>query len=119
MILSRLGMYEEAIEAYDRVLGISPNHEKAWIGKGLALAELGRWEDALEYANKSIEIHPEFTNAWFLKAIALESFARYEEAIECYEKMLEIDPGNIDAIEGINECREFISGERSDDFSYY
>jgi len=116
--LSRMGMYDEAIKAYDRVLGISPNHEKAWIGKGLALAELGRWSEALDYANKGIEIHPDFVNAWFLKAIALESFSRYDEAIECYEKMLELDPNNNDAIEGINECKEYISGERSDDSGY-
>ena len=90
--LNNLGKYEEAIEAFDRVIDMDPSNAYAWNNKGYALINLGRYEDGLQACEKAIEIDPNNVYAWNNKAWALNNLGRYEEALQSSEKALEIDP---------------------------
>jgi len=46
LALEKLGKYEEAIECYDKILGIDPRALNAYHNKGVALEKLGRHEEA-------------------------------------------------------------------------
>ena len=86
--------YENALEAFDKVLGINPKNELALKGKGDALESLDRYDEALEAFNKALEIDPTDAYALSGKGIALVNLNRYEEALEAYNKALEIDPND-------------------------
>jgi tetratricopeptide (TPR) repeat protein len=43
--LGKLGKYNEAIQAYDRVIQIDSNYTDAWNEKGLSLKKLGKDKD--------------------------------------------------------------------------
>jgi superkiller protein 3 len=62
--LCRSGKYEEAIECFDKAIGLNSNHADAWFDKGYCLNNLGRYEEAIELFNKAIEIDPRFAPAW-------------------------------------------------------
>ena len=65
--------YEEAIEYFDRVLAIDPNHVGALIIKGLALDRLARSEEAIEYFDTALAIDPNHVGALLSKGLALDS----------------------------------------------
>ncbi len=106
--LSRLGRYEDAVEAYYKSLEIKkqaygteahPEYAASLHGLANALSRLGRYEDAVEAYYKSLEIkkqaygteaHPEYAASLHGLANALYSLGRYEEAVEAYYKSLEI-----------------------------
>lgn len=64
--LFSLGMYDEAIEAYDRAMEIDPDYALACIEKGL-------------------EMDPLDANVWSCNGLALYSLGRYEEAVKAYD----------------------------------
>lgn len=92
MDLTDVGMYEEALEAYDRALELNPNDAIAWNNKGLTLASMERDEVAVECYDKAIENDPNYADAWFNKAMTLEDLGRSGEAEECFVKAEELDP---------------------------
>jgi Tfp pilus assembly protein PilF len=46
--LYRLGVYEEAAEAYEKAIGLDPQNTDLWNSKGLALCCQGQLERAME-----------------------------------------------------------------------
>ncbi len=70
------GRYEEAIEYFDRVLAIDPNHIGALIIKGLAFDRLARSEEAIEYFDRVLAIDPNHIGALLSKGLALDRLGR-------------------------------------------
>jgi len=93
--LNNLGKYQEAIEAFDRVVEMDPSNSYAWNNKGYALNNLGRYEDGLQAFAKALVMDPNNIYAWNNKAWALNNLARYEDALLSSEKALEMDPNNV------------------------
>ena len=85
------GMYEQAIEYYDRLLAMDPNHFGALIGIGDALSSLGRLEQAIEYYDRLLAMDPRNVRAFINKGVALGNLGRHQEAIEYYDRALGID----------------------------
>lgn len=84
----RQGLYDEAIEIYDRVLSMNPENAHAWNNRGVALFSANRSEEALECYDRSIEIDPENLDALRNKGYVLRSMGRIEEALEAYERVM-------------------------------
>lgn len=84
------GMYETALEYYDRALEINPESSDAWNNKGVALYNLDRIDEALECYNKALEINPSNLDA--MRNIAFLHRARgdFEKAMELYETVIEM-----------------------------
>lgn len=86
------GRYEEAIQAYDKVIEMDPLSPDAWNGKGDAFQKLGKYEEAIEAYDKTIEMDqsyvedPLYVHAWNSKGDALSKLGRDEEGRLCYEK---------------------------------
>lgn len=53
--LSRLGKYDEALEAYDQALRIDPDYPNAWNNKGVVLSRLGKYPEALEAFDRALQ----------------------------------------------------------------
>jgi len=52
---SEQGMWQSAIENYDKAIMLNPKYAKACLNKGIALAELGRLEEAREWFRKGTQ----------------------------------------------------------------
>ena len=84
----RQGLYDEAIEIYDRVLLMNPENTHAWNNRGVALFSANRSEESLECYNRSIEIDPENLDALRNRGYVLRSMGRMEEALKVYEQVM-------------------------------
>jgi tetratricopeptide (TPR) repeat protein len=63
VVLSRLGRYDEAIDAYDRALNINPDYSIVWNNKGVVLSRLGRYEEAIDAYDRALSINPVFSKS--------------------------------------------------------
>ena len=80
----------EAIEVYDKVLGVNPQYAKSWYNKGVALAKLRRFLEAIETYSKALEVKPKYVEAWRSKGVALEELKKFPEAIEAYGNFVKL-----------------------------
>ena len=55
--LSKLGKYDEALQAFNKAIELNPNDTEAYLHKGFTLCKLGREEEAIQAYNKAIEIN--------------------------------------------------------------
>ena len=85
----RQGLYDEAIEIYDRVLAMNPENTHAWNNRGVALFSANRSEEALECYNRSIEIDPKNLDALRNRGYVLRSMGRMDEAMKAYEQVMD------------------------------
>jgi len=91
--LGSLGMHEEAIEWFDKVLQINNKNINALNGKGSALINLGRNEEAIKWLDRALEIDCKYVYALAAKGLALANL-RKEEAFIWLDKALALDPNN-------------------------
>jgi len=87
--------YDEAIEHFERAIGLSPNDPQRWafLSYGaLALIFKGDFANALQWANRAVEIPNR--QYWTLahRAVALAALQRREEARETVQELLGENP---------------------------
>ena len=92
--LLKLEKYEEALNAYEKAIELSPENTNAWAGKSTALFGLERYEEALNAYEKLIESNPEYVHAFGSKGAILLVLERYEEALKTFKKAIELSPEN-------------------------
>jgi tetratricopeptide (TPR) repeat protein len=83
------GKYDDALEAFDKVLEINPKNEDALSWKGLALFSFDRYEDSLDAFDKALEINPKKEIALLYKGIALLKLKRYAEALDASKNTMD------------------------------
>ncbi len=91
--LSSIGLFREALEAYEQALRLDPHFADAYFGKGNAFYFLGRYEEALHAFEQAIHLSPHNAAYHNNKGGALYSLGRYREALAAYEQALRISPG--------------------------
>lgn len=83
------GMYEKALEYYDRALEINQNSSDAWNNKGVALYRLDRVDEALQCYSRALEIDPSNLDAMRNIAFVHRALGDLEKALELYETVIE------------------------------
>lgn len=103
------GYYQEAIEAFDKVIQIDPMNASAWLDKGNALVSLALvkndgFDEAIKAFDKATEINPQYEEAWFRKgdtllliAMVKHDLEKYNESLKSLNEALEINPTYVDA----------------------
>ncbi|WP_088891515.1 tetratricopeptide repeat protein [Leptolyngbya ohadii] len=86
--LADQGSYREALEQFDRVLAVQPNHGSAWVFRAVVLIHLDRFQEALESCDRALTANPTNAEAWLFRAVALQRLNRYPEAYTSYGKAL-------------------------------
>jgi predicted O-linked N-acetylglucosamine transferase (SPINDLY family) len=61
--LQKQNKLEEAIEAYNKALGIKPDYVNAYYNIGIALQKQNKLEEATEAFNKALKIKPDYADA--------------------------------------------------------
>ena len=130
-VLSKLGHYDSAIQAYDEairinpqlVIRITPQLAEAWYNKGDVYdMPLVAYDKVIAAYDKVIELDPQNVEAWKNKGDALDNLGRYDEAkqaydkvIAAYDKAIELDPNDTDtwyhrgnAFEGLGKYDEAV-----------
>jgi tetratricopeptide (TPR) repeat protein len=92
------GMYEQALQDYDRALAIEPNNVYALSNKGLALYNLGNYQEAINQYDRALAIEPNNVEVLNNKGLALYRLERYDEAIVSFNRLLETEPNNVYAL---------------------
>ena len=100
--------YEEALEWYDAVLRLDPDHTQAYAGQGDALFRLKRYEEAIESMERAVTLEPEMSTVPALRTLmgeAMQALDRPEAAAEQYERALQGDPHYATAIDRLAMVR--------------
>ena len=86
---------EAAVERYQQLLGLEPDHAQAHHNLGLVLEELGRTELAIEHYKKSIGITADNAAVHGHLGDACSKLQRWEESIEAYQHVLAIQAEDV------------------------
>ncbi len=94
--LERQGFFDDAIQAWKKVLAANPEKVErinAQIKLSIDLYKAGQFDAALEQAQILAKSEPENFDANFNLGNALSSMARFSEAAEFYEKSIQLRSG--------------------------
>jgi tetratricopeptide (TPR) repeat protein len=89
--------WEDAIDAYRRVVSIDPTYAAAWNNLGLLLHRMGRYEEAGTAYVSALDQDPQCCEAAYNLGSLHEDRGEIEEAISDYRKALELSPDYADA----------------------
>lgn len=84
------GNYNEALNAFNKILSKNPDDEYSIYYKGLCYDELKKPNDAIKQYKSLIFKNPNFTNAYYSLAVDLDNNEKYKEAVSNYQKFLEL-----------------------------
>ena len=77
-----------ALQCFDEVLALEPNHGEALVRKGAALEHMKKLSEAFECYDRAIAADESMTIAYLHKGGLCSRLERFKEALECYEKAL-------------------------------
>jgi tetratricopeptide (TPR) repeat protein/transglutaminase-like putative cysteine protease len=95
--------YPLAIDLFQRVVKLEPQHKSAWNNLGRAYLGLNQYDQAIAALKKQIEINPYDQYAYNNLGLAYESELRYDDAIKQFQKQIEINPLDPFAHGGLGE----------------
>lgn len=104
-IESELGLNEESLLHYEKVLEIDKDNSMAWNNRGAALNQLERETEAKESFRKALElIKPENHWGWRSKGLYEKNLGMFDEAIVSFEKAIKIAPNDIITWKWKSQC---------------
>lgn len=83
---------QNAIDAYDKAIELSPKDAAAYINRGTAYAELGNHQQAINNYNWAIGLNPKEADAYVNRGIAYVKAGNIQQAINDYNKAMELNP---------------------------
>jgi tetratricopeptide (TPR) repeat protein len=99
---------QKALEAYDKLMDISPNFKEAYYNSGyICLVYLEEFPRAIKFFTHAINLDSEYTDAYFNRGYAYELSGDEINARKDYLKAMEITPNYQRAIEGLNRLDNF------------
>jgi tetratricopeptide (TPR) repeat protein len=84
--------YRRAEAAYQKALGLAPQHVGALAGMAWVQSALHEFEQSVEWATKALAVDPAYQPAHGLLGDAALEMGDYELAFEHYQKMLDLRP---------------------------
>lgn len=89
--------WEDAIDAYRRVVAVDPSYAAAWNNLGLLLHRMGRYGEAREAYTAALEQDPQCAEAAYNLGSLDEDCGDADQAIGHYRHALELSPDYADA----------------------
>jgi len=91
-ILYELQRYQEAVEAYSKLVEVEPHHRTGYFKLAVCLEKLGRWDEAAANFRKALQISPGNSEAQLGLGICLLHLENSEQALEAFDRHLSQDP---------------------------
>ena len=98
----RSKQWQAALQFCERAIELVPNHEHAWLRKGVALSQMRRRQEALDCFDHLLSLNPDWGDAWYNKGVLLLNAKDVLEARICFEKAQQL--GHHRAAAGIVQC---------------
>jgi Tfp pilus assembly protein PilF len=95
----RLKRYDEAIEALEQSIRMSPHRpgiQYSYRSLGICLVEKGRLNEAVAQLEKAISLDPGSADFQYVMGNILGRGGRYQEAVPYFERALQLEPGNFE-----------------------
>ena len=92
IVKSALGLYQDAIVAFEIALRLQPNYPEAHAGRGKAKVGLGHYSDAITDYDTAIERKPDYSDAYAGRGLAKVELGQYANAIEDYDTAIQFEP---------------------------
>jgi tetratricopeptide (TPR) repeat protein len=93
-----LDQYEQAVDAFDRVLAIYPNDSLVWYLKGNAYMLLQQYKQASDAFDQSLKLDPNRSDTWLSKGRVLIKAVMLEEAVAVYNQLQTMDSQKADEL---------------------
>jgi tetratricopeptide (TPR) repeat protein len=87
-----IGRYEEALQAFDRVLQLKPSDPRIMASRAGALVQLGRHAEAEEALRCAVDLEPDVATHHSLRGEILRKLGRHQEALAELDRALELAP---------------------------
>lgn len=97
-MLLELGMYDDAIDAFNMVSVSNTKSSSSLYGKGLAYLNKREYGLAHEFLDKCLERNPLHYHALFAKAVLCNRIGEYKDAIQCCNEVLQKRPDYVKAL---------------------
>lgn len=100
------GAYQDALDAYARILSFAPDYVHALYNTGyIYLVFLSDYDSAATYFSKAIDVQPDYVDALYNLGYSYELIGDKDNARKYYRRILEINPEYVYAIQGIQRVR--------------
>ena len=94
---SKIQLFDEAIEAYKKVLLINPNYAEAYNNMGNAFTKQGKFDKAIETYKKALLINPHYPEALNNIGTVLKKQGKLNNSLEYYKKAIEFKANYVNA----------------------
>jgi Tfp pilus assembly protein PilF len=91
------GLFSQAIQGYQEILTLRPNHWETYNNLGLIYQEQKQVAKALEMFQKTLSLNPRYLKGYNNLGLLYLNLGKLEEAVSQFRKALEIDPEFIPA----------------------
>src|SRR5262245_17638099 len=92
------GHYHRAIENYNHVIGLNPNHANAFSNRGATYALRGEYDRAIENYDEAIRLNPKHADAFSNRGVAYARKGDYDRAIQNYDEAIRLNPKHVSAL---------------------
>lgn len=86
------GLYQDAIETYNRIISLSPDNSIALRNRGNTYLRLASYGEAFADYNRSLELRPDDPVTLYNRGTTYTKLERYDEALADYNRSLELRP---------------------------
>jgi len=104
--LHELGKDDEAMEAFNRALALSPADEELLAAISETYCDTDDYEKALEYAERALTLNPANEDALWNKAVALQRSGKNEDASQIFRAFLNSERYCVPALLELASCSD-------------
>jgi DnaJ family protein C protein 7 len=116
----KAGKYQEAIEAYTKLLELDPDNNNfnstIYANRALCYQKLDKTMEALKDINKSISLNEAYYKAYTRRGNIYMALNMFEEAKFDYQKVKDAEPGNRDVAKLLEEAKKQESKAKKRDY---
>lgn len=89
--LDKLGLDDEATEAYEKVVEIDPWNGNAWNNLGIEYAKKDKLEESIEAYQKATDANPNNPSPYFNMGNSYKAMEKDMDAIDCYTEYISLE----------------------------
>jgi len=93
-LAERQGLYDEAMESFEKALELSPNHQRALFHLAYRCDISGDEDAAIDYYKQVVAGSPAYVSALLNLAVLYEDEGEFDKASACVEKVLKAHPNH-------------------------
>jgi tetratricopeptide (TPR) repeat protein len=86
------GKYQEAIDYHTKTIGLKPNFNCGYIGRGLTYFKIGQYQRAIKDYGEAIRLKTDFPGAYHNRGIAYDKLGQHQLALDDYNKAIRLQP---------------------------